>query len=818
MADSRTKNKKSGKQPAGAGKKYNATTIRVLGGIEAVRKRPAMYIGDTSGRGLHHMVYEVVDNSIDEAMAGYCDKIEVVIHTDNSVSVTDNGRGIPVDKHKIKKLPAVEVVMTTLHAGGKFDNKAYQVSGGLHGVGVSAVNALSEWLEVEVKRDGKIHHMSFKQGEKASDLKVVGKTKTTGTKVTFLADDEIFEEVNYSYDILARRLRELAFLTPQIKINFTDERSDKSEEFKYPGGIVTFIQYLNQNKNVLHRKVLYLSKARDNIEFELACQYNDGYSENIYSFANNINTIEGGTHLSGFKSALTRTVNTYARSHNLIKDSDQAMSGDDIREGLTAVISVRIMEPQFEGQTKTKLGNSEVSGLVESIVNDGLGAFLEENPSIGRTIVSKCLTAARARAAARKARDLTRRKGALESGGLPGKLADCSEKDPSLCEIYLVEGDSAGGSAKQGRDRRFQAILPLKGKILNVEKASPMKVLSNKEIRTMILAMGCGIGSEDFKVEKARYHKVIIMTDADIDGSHIRTLLLTFFYRQMEQLIELGYIYLALPPLYKIKRRKKEFYIESEAKMNQMLLDLGMADVKLIRLKDGKEYTPKQFDRLLKILIRLEALIKQLNRKGIRWDAYVELKDKKTEQLPRYRVRYEDQEQFLFDDEELSRFSRQFEGNQLAEEADGGNGNWNGNGVEVVEIYEARGISKCLQEMDSLGVTLVSGKESADPLYELVVVDEAERVPVHLVREILDRVREVGKRGLSIQRYKGLGEMNPEQLWETTMDPEKRTLVKVTLNDAVAADETFTILMGDLVEPRRDFIVNNALSVKNLDI
>ena len=805
--------KKKAEKESGAGRKYNATTIRVLGGIEAVRKRPAMYIGDTASRGLHHMVYEVVDNSIDEAMAGYCSKIEVVIHSDNSVSVTDNGRGIPVDKHKTKKIPAVEVVLTTLHAGGKFDNKAYQVSGGLHGVGVSAVNALSEWLEVEVKRDGKIYHMSFKRGQKASDLKVVGKTKSTGTKVTFLADDEIFQEVNYSYDILARRLRELAFLTPQIKINFTDERSDQSEEFKYPGGIVTFIQYLNQNKNVLHRKVLYLSSSRDTLEFELALQYNDGYSENIYSFANNINTIEGGTHLSGFKSALTRSVNAYARSHNLIKDSDQAMSGDDIREGLTAVISVRIMEPQFEGQTKTKLGNSEVSGLVESIVNDGLGAFLEENPTIGRTIVSKCLTAARARAAARKARDLTRRKGALESGGLPGKLADCSEKDPSLCEIYLVEGDSAGGSAKQGRDRRFQAILPLKGKILNVEKASPMKVLSNKEIRTMILAMGCGIGAEDFKVEKARYHKVIIMTDAEIDGSHIRTLLLTFFYRQMAQLIEQGYIYLALPPLYKIKRRKREFYIESESKMNQMLLDLGREDVRLVRLRDGKEYTPKQFEKLLQILIRLEDLIKQLNKKGIMWDAYIALKDKKTQRLPLYRVRCEDQEKFIFDDEELSRFSSQREADQPVEEGESAAPE---NGMEVVEIYESRGISKCLGEMTALGVSLVSGKDAGEPLYELV--EENEKIPILLVREILDRVREIGKRGLSIQRYKGLGEMNPEQLWETTMDPEKRTLVKVTLNDAVAADETFTILMGDQVEPRRDFIVRNALSVKNLDI
>ncbi len=812
-AESKAKAKKDGKS-------YDATTIKVLGGIEAVRKRPAMYIGDTGPRGLHHMVYEVVDNSIDEAMAGFCRKVEVVIHSDNSVSVSDDGRGIPVDRHKTQKKPAVEVVMTTLHAGGKFDSKAYRVSGGLHGVGVSAVNALSEWLEVEVKRGGKIHHMSFKRGVRDKPLKTVGKTKTTGSKVTFRPDEEIFENIEFSYDILAKRLRELAFLTRDVKITLQDERTDKFDEFRYKGGIASFVQYLNRNKSTLHNKVLYLNKAKDDNEVEIALQYNDSYAENIYSFANNINTIEGGTHLSGFKSALTRTVNTYARSRKMLKDSDGAMTGEDIREGLTAVISVRVREPQFEGQTKTKLGNSEVSGIVEAILNEGLGAFLEEHPTAARAVIGKCTTAALARAAARKARDLTRRKGALESGGLPGKLADCSEKDPSLCELYLVEGDSAGGSAKQGRDRRFQAILPLKGKILNVEKARPMKILSNNEIRTMIQAIGTGIGVEDFNLEKARYRKVIIMTDADVDGSHIRTLLLTFFYRQMKDLVDEGYIYMARPPLYKVKRKKKERYVESDDEMNRILLDLGSEDVKLVRLKDKKEFTDKQFRRILELLTRLDNLLNQLRKRGIAWDEYVTYRDAKTQELPLYLVRFDRQEKFLFNDEELSRFSSDWEKDhpQPAEGEEGeavANGNGNGESIELMEIYESREINKCLLEMKKLGIPL-AGRKGDKPLYELV--EEGDHLPLFTVLEVLETVRSIGKRGLAIQRYKGLGEMNPDQLWETTMDPEKRTLVQIKLEDAIAADEMFTILMGDQVEPRRNFIFNNSLFVKNLDI
>ena len=800
-----------------AAKAYDATTIKVLGGIEAVRKRPAMYIGDTGVRGLHHMVYEVVDNSIDEAMGGFCDKIDVIVHADGSVTVIDNGRGIPVDMHKTVKKPAIEVVLTTLHAGGKFDSKVYRVSGGLHGVGVSAVNALSEWMEVEVRREGKVHHISFDRGMTDSPLKVVGKTKGNGTTVTFRPDEEIFGKFEYSYDVLAKRLRELAFLTQDVRITLTDERTDKTEEFKYKGGIATFVQFLNQNKNVLHKKVLYLSKGKENVEVEVALQYNDGYAENIYSYANNINTIEGGTHLSGFKSALTRTVNAYARSQKMIKEDDPPMSGEDIREGLTAVISVRVREPQFEGQTKTKLGNSEISGIVESEVNDGLGAFMEENPTIARAIVNKCLTAARAREAARKARDLTRRKGALESGGLPGKLADCSEKDPQVCELFLVEGDSAGGSAKQGRDRRFQAILPLKGKILNVEKARAMKILSNDEIRTMVTALGTGIGAEDFAVEKARYHKVVIMTDADIDGSHIRTLLLTFFYRQMPGLLETGYVYLAKPPLYKIKRKTKEMYIESDDEMNRMLLDLGLEDVRLVNLATKKEFTPAALRKLLETLIRLESLTHQLRKKGIGWDDFLKARRPKTGQLPLYRVRIDHQEKFLFDDEELSEISQDWdEVRSKTKEGNGANGGAGGEGIEVMEIYESREISKLLKELAAQGVEGGPAGKSDKPQFELQ--EDEKKIPLPGALDILAQVKAIGRRGLTIQRYKGLGEMNPEQLWETTMDPERRTLVQVSLEDAVAAEETFTILMGDAVEPRRDFIFQNALFVKNLDV
>ncbi|MBZ4652981.1 MAG: topoisomerase subunit [Peptococcaceae bacterium] len=627
---------------------YNASQIQVLEGLEAVRKRPGMYIGSTSSRGLHHLVYEIVDNSIDEALAGYCDKIEVTIHKDNSVTVTDNGRGIPVERHPQMDKPALEVVLTVLHAGGKFGGEGYKVSGGLHGVGASVVNALSQWLEVKVKRDGKIHHQRYERGKPVNELKVIGTTEGTGTSISFLPDPTIFEETEFDLDILTHRLRELSFLNKGIKIILKDERNNEKLVFQHDGGIIDFVKYLNKNKDTLHPKPIYFASEKEGTEVEVALQYNDGYVENIYSFANNIHTTEGGTHESGFKSALTRVMNDYARKYNLLKDGNANLTGEDIREGLTAIISVKIREPQFEGQTKTKLGNSEVRGITEGIVNEGLSTFLEENPSVGRKIIEKAINAARAREAARKARELTRRKNALENTALPGKLADCSTRDPAMSELYLVEGDSAGGSAKQGRDRRFQAILPLRGKIINVEKARLDKILANEEIRSMITALGTGVG-EDFDLDKARYHKIIIMTDADVDGSHIRTLLLTFFYRYMRPMVESGYVYIAQPPLYKVKKGKEEIY--------------------------------------------------------------------------------------LYSDKELEKTTSK-----------------------------------------------------------------------------------MGKNNYSIQRYKGLGEMNPEQLWETTMNPEKRTILKVSLEDAMAADEIFTILMGDKVEPRKDFIMTHAKSVRNLDI
>ena len=637
-------------------REYSAGQIQVLKGLEAVRKRPGMYIGSTSGRGLHHLVYEVVDNSVDEALAGFCTHIEVTIHPDDSITVVDNGRGIPVDMHPTERKPAVEVALTMLHAGGKFDKDSYKVSGGLHGVGVSVVNALSEWLEVEVRRDGKIHRQRYSRGEKQTELEVVGKTKETGTTVSFKPDPQIFTELRFNFDTLANRLRELAFLNGGLKITLTDEREStpRTEVYHYKGGIVEFVEFLRGTRKPLHSKVVYIEAEREEADIQLAFQYDDGYNENTFTFVNNINTHEGGTHLTGFKAALTRTLNDYARKSGVLKKDLDSLSGEDVREGLTCVLSVKVKEPQFEGQTKTKLGNSEVRGAVEQVVNDRLSTFLEENPSVAKAIIEKALQAARARLAARKARELVRRKNALEGMVLPGKLADCAITDPAMCEIYLVEGDSAGGSAKQGRDRNYQAILPLRGKILNVERARLDKILSNEEIRTIIAALGTGIGEDEFNTKNARYGKVIIMTDADVDGAHIRTLLLTFFYRHMRELIEEGMVYIAQPPLFRIARGKEEHYAYSEEER--------------------------------------DALIARLNGSGD------------------------------------------------------------------------------------------------------------------------------GKRNIVVQRYKGLGEMNPEQLWKTTMDPETRTILQVTLDDAVDADQVFSTLMGDEVEPRRQFIEKNAEYVKNLDV
>ena len=806
--------------------KYDAKKIQVLEGVEAVRKRPAMYIGDTSVRGLHHMVYEVVDNSIDEALAGHCSLIEVVIHNDNSVSVMDNGRGIPVDEHKNQKKPAVEVVMTILHAGGKFDDQAYKVSGGLHGVGVSCVNALSEWLEVEVRRDGFIYRQRYEKGRTVTKLTVIGKTKKTGTKIIFKADSEIFQSIVYSFDILSNRLRELAFLNSGLVIKIVDEREDKRAEFCFQGGISSFVEYLNKNKTPLLKKVVYFEKQKENVSVEIALQYNDGYSEKIYTFANNINTIEGGTHLTGFKSALTRTINQFCKNKKLIKNDAFTLSGDDVREGIAVVISVKMPDPQFEGQTKTKLGNSEIEGIVTSIVNEKLGSFLEENPAVGNKIVEKSLLAARARNAAKKARELTRRKGALDSGSLPGKLADCSEKDPEICEIYIVEGDSAGGSAKQGRDRRFQAILPIKGKILNVEKARLDRVLSNEEIRTIITAMGTGIGS-DFNIEKVRYHKLILMADADVDGSHIRTLLLTLLYRQMPQLIERGYVYIAQPPLYKVKKGRKEKYIETEEEMENFLFELGMDGLKILNLKVNKQLTDIQIKDLLKILLDLEKIGQGIEKKGIKFIDYLCLQNKRTERFPMYRVVTESKlEYIIFNEEELAEVVKKEEkiqGKEVEiEETESIDKEKKGSGVKVTEFFEANEILKIAEKLKKMELKISNyGKKEGSnhkPLLTIIKAERKEEYKIFYLNDLLNLVLSVGKKGINIQRYKGLGEMNPDQLWETTMNPDKRTMLKVGIEDAVKADEMFTVLMGDAVAPRRQFIEAHAKEVTNLDI
>ncbi|QBG48638.1 DNA topoisomerase (ATP-hydrolyzing) subunit B [Verrucomicrobia bacterium S94] len=814
-ADEATRNR-AADNPDAAG--YGADHITVLEGIEAVRKRPAMYIGDTGTRGYHHCVYEVVDNSIDEALAGYCSNVEVCINEDGSLSVIDDGRGIPVDMHPTEGKPAVTVVMTVLHAGGKFDSDTYKVSGGLHGVGVSCVNALSEWLEVEVKRDGQIYHQRFERGVEVTELVTIGKTDETGTKVTFMPDHSIFtHEGGFQWDILSARLRELAFLNRGAKITLKEEATGRDEVFKYDGGILEFVQHLNRNKAPMHPEVIYFEREKDDVVVEIAMQYSDAFNETIFSFANNINTIEGGTHLSGFRSALTRTVNAYAKQNKLIKDDKQTMGGDDIREGLTAVISVKIPDPQFEGQTKTKLGNGEVEGIVQQIVNEELGTCFEENPTIARTIIDKAVVAARARMAARKARDLARRKGALESGGLPGKLADCSSRDPSRTEIYIVEGDSAGGSAKQGRDREFQAILPVKGKVINVQKARLDKVLANDEIRTMITAIGTGIGEDDFDIEKARYHKIIIMTDADVDGAHIRTLLLTFFYRQMPQLIEHGYIYIAQPPLYKVTRRKREEYVESDAHLTQILLDLG-ADGLQLEKADGTELLDtKGLRELLDNLVKIEDIADKLRRRGILPMNYLAARDPETGNFPQYCVYMNEV------GEELDiRFASDEKGlRAIFDEVQAGIETVDGEvpeekKVRYKELYFAKELKAVFHTLKENGYTIEQLVGTEEPQFN--INDKGSRIPANSLMDLLGIVRDLGRKGMSIQRYKGLGEMNPEQLWETTLDPEKRRMTKVVLEDAVKADEMFTILMGDEVEPRREFIQENALNVTNLDI
>ncbi len=798
---------------------YTADSIKVLEGLEAVRKRPAMYIGSTGSVGLHHLVYEIVDNSVDEAMAGFCKNIDVIIHIDNSVTVIDDGRGIPTEMHSTQKRSAAEVALTVLHAGGKFDSDVYKVSGGLHGVGVSVVNALSEWLDLEIKQAGKVFQQRYERGVPQAPLAVAGTTTQTGTKITFKPDFQIFEDREYSYDILSQRLRELAFLNRGLKISIQDERSGKKQTFYYEGGIASFIEYLNKNKTPLHPSPIYLSKEREGIFVEIALQYNDSYVEQVFSFANNINTQEGGTHLVGFKAALTRTVNAYAVAGSLLKNGTEALSGEDVREGLTAVVSVRLSNPQFEGQTKTKLGNSEVKGIVEAMVNDSLGAYLEENPLVARKVAEKALNAARAREAARKARELTRRKGVLDSTSLPGKLADCQEKDPALSELFIVEGDSAGGSAKQGRDRKNQAILPLKGKILNVEKARFDKMLSSDEIKVLITALGTGIGPEEFDIAKLRYHKIVIMTDADVDGAHIRTLLLTFFYRQMPQIVERGYLYIAQPPLFKIKRGKTERYIKDDSRMEDFLLDLAAEDIELFSPEQNGWLAAERLTAALKKLVQFEKTLDKFRRK--RLDVMVlrallldkgfgksSLKEEEklraaATSIEAYLKQYHPKTHMdwaIEKDEEHESLKLRFDSKYDAAHS---SIIFDENFVTTPEFRELQSLSPAL-----LGL--------GGPPYR--VREKGEEKTFNDTGKLVRHVLDLGKKGLAIQRYKGLGEMNPEQLWQTTMDPATRTFLQVTIEDSVKADEIFTILMGDQVEPRRTFIQRHALEVKNLDI
>ena len=839
---------------------YGAESIKVLEGLEAVRKRPAMYIGSTGPAGLHHLVYEIVDNSIDEALAGYCTEVNVTIHLDNSVTVIDNGRGIPTDMHESGR-PAAEIALTVLHAGGKFDNSSYKVSGGLHGVGVSVVNALSERLELEIWRNHQTHQQSYERGKPINDLVVTGTTQRRGTKVTFKPDAQIFETTDYSFDTLAQRLRELAFLNAGLIVTLEDERdSGKNHRFHYDGGIMSFVEHLNKNKGVINEKVVFMHGVRDGIDAEIALQWNDSYNPVEFSFANNINTHEGGTHLSGFRAALTRTVNAYANANNLVRDlKDATISGDDIREGMTAVISVKIPNPQFEGQTKTKLGNTEVKGIVEAIVNGKLGAFLDENPAIAKKIVQKTVDAARARDAARKARDLVRRKGALDGLSLPGKLADCQERDPAQAEIYIVEGESAGGSAKQGRDRRFQAILPIKGKILNVERARLDRMLSSDEIKTMIAALGCGIGTDDFDIDKLRYHRVIIMTDADVDGSHIRTLLLTFFYRQMPMLVDRGHIYIAQPPLFRAKRGKSETFIKDERALETFLVHRAV-ESRAVRSADGVEYVGADLEKLLHGIIAYRNVLSTVERRGHARDVVEALLDRSA----RDRGFFEQQEGLQGLADQVTTPAR-----DVTLERDEEHNTWNlriddratgysrldkigyefvtggeyrtlaasyadikevvramrkapvevrvlaGGKAEEAEDVELADEGLTADEKDALGAIGVAPASPAQPAQP---APKGGPVAIRSIDEFIEHFIALGRKGVAINRYKGLGEMNPETLWSTTMNPEIRSLLQVRAEDHTEADSMFTTLMGDQVEPRRKFIEDNALDVKNLDI
>ncbi|MFH1831098.1 MAG: DNA topoisomerase (ATP-hydrolyzing) subunit B [Pseudomonadota bacterium] len=813
--------KKTEGPPVKTGHSYDASKIKVLEGLDAVRRRPAMYIGSTNIHGLHQLVYEVVDNSVDESLAGFCNQIDVTIHLDGSVTVEDNGRGIPVDMHETEKVSAAEVVMTKLHAGGKFENSAYKISGGLHGVGVSCVNALSEWLKLEIRRDGKLYSQTYRRGHPDAPLKEVGKSTRFGTKVVWKPDAEIFETIDVSFDTLSQRLREVSFLNKGLKITITDERQeDKTHEFQYEGGIKSFVEYLNMRKEPLHSKVIYFETTKNDVIVEAAMQWNQGYKENTFTFANNINTRDGGTHLSGFRSALTRTINQYAAKNDFLKKLSKPPDGEDIREGLCAVLSIKLPNPQFEGQTKGKLGNSEIEGLVKQVVNEGLSEFLEMNGSIAKKIVGKAVEATRAREAARQARNLVRRKSAMEAGTLPGKLADCQERDAAVSELYIVEGDSAGGSAKQGRDRRFQAILPLKGKILNVEKARFDKMLSSDEIRTIITALGTGVGEGDFDISKLRYHRIILLADADIDGAHIRTLLLTFFYRQMPQVVEAGHLYIGQPPLYRAKKGKTERYLKNDSALEDYLIEIGVEGVSLKPAGAEKALTGKALSKLTGQLMRYGSILDlmKIRRDPRIVDAVVMTEslnhkiltgtqkqlDEALDAVAGYlNKRYPNMGDFNLDiTEDVEHDSRRivytstlsgFERNTTIDT----------DFLHSPELEELRALSR---EFAKLG----------KPPYS--IEHDSETQKVETLQGIKEFIFAEGKKGQDIQRYKGLGEMNPHQLWETTLDPERRTLLRVQIDDAVEADNIFSVLMGDQVEPRRDFIEKNALNVRNLDI
>jgi DNA gyrase subunit B len=802
---------------------YNADSIRVLEGVAAVRKRPAMFIGDTGLRGLHHLIYEVVDNSIDEAMAGFCQNISVKINLDGSATVTDDGRGIPVDEHPTEKKSALEVIMTKVHSGAKFDHQSYKVSGGLHGVGITCVNALSEWLEVQVRRDGHVYTQEYAQGVPTTPVTVVGKASKSGTKITFRPDKEIFPDTRFRFETIESRLRELAFLNRGLHIKVTDERENREIEFHFEQGIVEYVKWLNRTETVLYPEILHVNKELDRVQVELGLQYNEAFSECVYSYVNNINTLEGGTHLTGFRTAITRSINNYGKKEGSFKEL--SLTGDDFREGLTAVLSVRVPDPQFEGQTKTKLGNSEVEGIVTTVVHEAVTNFLEENPASAKRIVQKAMLAAEARESARKARELTRRKGAMGSGGLPGKLRDCRRHEVEGSELFLVEGDSAGGSADSGRDSEFQAILPLRGKILNVEKARLEKVLASEEIRNIFAALGIVPGEED--ISKRRYGKIVLMTDADVDGSHIRTLLLTFFFRQLPKLVSGGHVYVAQPPLFRVRHRKQSRYVQTDEEMRRELLSLGLEGTELERA-DGTAFRAERLQLLANLLKAAEDSILALERRGLSLRGLIARRHPETGLLPVFHVLCGADEHWFSTKEQMDVFLRtaQAERGEEFELADEQAENGNGKSAQLIrvsELHEVRTLNKVLPDLRGFGLDLdaLLPEESSNGMDRppaFVLRRGESQLPLEDLRGLLPSIRKLGERGLSITRFKGLGEMDAEELWETTMNPAQRTLLQVRMDDALKAEEMFRILMGDQVEPRREFIETHALDVRNLDV